>query len=126
MSIISSIDLNDSEILKLEKGPLTWARLRQGSSMDIDQFVKSLEEQINQCGFTVEVKVLETNEPGVYAFTAEINGRTAGSVFDPDRQVHEVTHNLLQLPGETTGFIPSKDGIARLLQREKEKARHKH
>jgi hypothetical protein len=127
MSISSSIDLNDSEILRLEKGPLAWARLRQGNSLPIDGFVKSLTEQINECGFTVEVKVFDTEQHGVYAFEAEINGRTAGSLFDPDRQVHEVVNNLLELPGQDKGFIPSKDGISKLLNRDTDpKKKHKH
>jgi hypothetical protein len=84
-------------------------------------------DQINNCGFTVEPKVLETNVPGAYRFEFEINGRTAGSLFDPDRQVHEVTNNLLQLPGQDKGFIPSKDGIAKLLNRDSDpKKNHKH
>ena len=39
----------------------------------------------------------------------DITGRVLGSFFDPDRQVHEVTSNLLELPGQEKGFIKSKD-----------------
>jgi hypothetical protein len=116
--ISSAIELNDSEILKLERGPIAWGKLREGSHMDVDGFVRAMVEQINQAGFTCEPKVYDTNVAGAYSFEFEINGRTADSIFDPDRQVHEVTNNLLELPGQDKGFIPSKDGIAKLLARE--------
>lgn len=118
-------EINDSEILKLERGPVAWARNREGTSQSIDQFVRDLQEQVNHCGLSCEVKVFDTNVSGVYAFEVELNGRVGGSVFDPDRQVHEVTTNLLSLPGEHEGFIPSKEGMAKLFAREQAKARDK-
>ena len=124
-----TIELNDSEILKLEK-VIKWAEARQQSSTDIDQFTKDVEEQINLCGFTCEVKVYDTEQKDVYGFEIEINGRVLGGLFDPDRQVHEVTSNLLQLPGQDTGFIKSKEYLDKLVQREmrnkKNKGGHAH
>ena len=128
--ISTAIQLNDSEIIKLEKGPMAWAKLRQGSHMDVDGFVKAMVEQIANVGFTCEPKVYDTNQAGAYAFDFEINGRNAVSLFDPDRQVHEVVNNLLELPGQDKGFIPSKDGLAKLLNRDtdpkKKNKAHKH
>jgi hypothetical protein len=118
MNITSNIMLNDSDIIKLEKGPVAWANARVGSRRDVDQFTKDLAEQINKCGFTCEVKVFDTNQEETYGFEIEINGRTAGSVFDPDKQVHEVTHNLLELPGEQEGFVKSKEWLDRIANRE--------
>lgn len=106
----STIDIHDSEILKLERGPVAYAKSKMGQSVNIDQFTKDLEEQCNQAGFLVTVKVFDTNESGVYAFEVEINGRTGGSVFDPDRQVHEVVGNLLALPGEG-GWINTQEAL---------------
>lgn len=118
------MDINDSELLKLEKVN-NWAAARQGKGLDIDQFTKDLEEQINLAGFTCEVKVYETDQESAYAFEVEINGRTRDSLFDPDRQVHEVVNNLLELPGEDKGFIPSKEYLDKLVNREAAK-KHKH
>jgi hypothetical protein len=115
----STIQLNDSELKRLLEGPVAWAQLREGSSMNIDQFVRAFREKIEEQGFTVEIKVYDTNQPGVYNFEAEINGRHSGSKFDPDRQVHEVVNNLLELKGdENKGWIKSKDDIKRLLDHE--------
>ena len=125
LTIDSRIDLHDSDIDKMDKGPLAYAKSKAGTSMNIDQFAKDMKEQFANIGFNVEVKVYDTDQQGTYAFEVEIQGRNALSLFDPDRQVHEVTSNFLQLPGEQTGFIPSKEGIDRLLAREAAKARKK-
>lgn len=118
------IELNDHEILKLEKIS-KWAESQAGSRRDIDQFTKDIRERINHIGLEAEVKVMETDQEGVYAFEVEINGRVGGSVFDPDRQVHEVTSNLLDLPGQDKGFIKSREYLDKLVQRERAKG-HKH
>lgn len=118
-------DINDYELLKLEEIN-NWAAAQQGKSVPIDQFTKDLEEKFNEVGFTVEVKVYDTDQSGAYAFGVEITGRTADSQFDPDRMVHEVTSNLLELPGQDKGFIPSKEGIDRLVQREMSKNSKNH
>lgn len=121
------IDLNDSDLLALEKVD-QWARHRQKSRRDIDQFTRDLEEQINNAGFTCNVKVYDTNQEGVYGFELEITGRTGASVFDPDKQVWEVTNNILELPGQDKGFIKT-DGAAKALlegDRPKNKGGHLH
>lgn len=118
------IDINDSELLRLEK-VVNWAKSQQKTRRDIDQFTRDIREKINAVGFECEVKVMETNEEGVYGFDIELNGRVGGSSFDPDRQVHEVTRNLLELPGEQTGFIPSKEHLDKLVNRERAKG-HRH
>ncbi len=122
-----SVEINDSEMLKLEK-IINWAKGQQESRRDIDQFTKDIRERINNVGFECEVKVYDTEQADVYAFDIEINGRLGGSAFDPDRQVHEVTNNLLELPGQDKGFIASKEYLDKLVQREvKNKGKsHKH
>jgi hypothetical protein len=121
MEISSTIQLNDSDIKRLHEGPVAWANARVGSRRNIDQFAKDFEEQVNKCGFTCEVKVYDTNQAETYSFEVEINGRTPGSVFDPDKQVHEVTSNLLELPGEQEGFVKSKEWLDKLVSRERAK-----
>ena len=117
-------EINDSELLELEK-VTKWMKSVQESRRDIDQFAKDIREKINKVGFECEVKVYDTDQEGVYAFDVEITGRVGGSVFDPDRQVHEVVNNILELPGQDKGFIASRDYLDRLVQRERAKG-HKH
>lgn len=127
MDVTSNIMLNDSELLKIERGPYAWALSQQKKTLNIDQFTKDLKEQFNQIGLQVTVKVFDTNESGVYGFEVEINGRVLGSFFDPDRQVHEAVSNILSLPGED-GWINTNEAFKE--QRAKErlhgKPKHKH
>lgn len=120
------MDINDSELLKLER-VIEWAKGAQQSYRNIDQFTKDVKERINGCGFECTVKVFDTNEDGVFAFEIEIDGRL-GSSFDPDRQVHEVTNNLLELPGQDKGFIDTKGYLDKLAQREfrRKQSGHQH
>lgn len=93
--LTSMIDLNDSDILKLEKVVLLLNE-RQGKSLPLDSFRRECVERFEDAGFRVDVKVYETNTVGVYAFDLEIKDRYEGE-FDPDKQVHEVTKDILEL-----------------------------
>lgn len=122
--------LNDSEIEALGDGPVRWAQNKAGQRMNIDQFVRDLEEQVNKCGFTCQVKVYDFAiedevQEDAYLFEVELTGRTGLRVFDPDQMIYEVTRNTLNLPGQQTGFIPTKDAAARLLARDVKK-KHRH
>lgn len=119
MSVDSQIELHDSDILAMENGPLRWVTERSGRMLDIDQFTKDVAEQFAQIGFQVEVQVWETNERGVWAFKVLIEKRI-GAAFDPDRMVHEVQNNLLEIPGEG-GVINTGQAMKDFAQRAKEK-----
>lgn len=100
------IDLNDSEILLIEKGPLAYIEKHQGTHIDLENFRRAVVDQFGEIGFQANLKAYETNMPECYAFDVEIIGRVPGSrTFDPDRQVHEVVHNILKLPDQQEGFI---------------------
>jgi hypothetical protein len=100
------IDLHDSEILAIEKGPMAWMEQNQGSYRDLEDFRRAAIDKFGEIGFQVRLKCYDTNQAGCYAFDVEIYGRVPGSQkFDPDRQVHEVTHNILDLPDQEKGFI---------------------
>jgi hypothetical protein len=107
--ITSAIELHDSDILKIERGPYAWAQDQQGKSYDIDQFAKDLTEQFAQIGFGVVVQVWTTSQAGTWAFQVEIQRRLTGE-FDPDRQVHEVVNNILNLPGQE-GWINTGEAM---------------
>lgn len=100
------IDLNDSEIIALEKGPLAFMQAQQGKHKDLESFRRAAIHAFNEVGFQVTINVYETNQEGCYAFEPVVTGRVPGSKgFDPDRQVHEVVNNILELPDQQEGFI---------------------
>jgi hypothetical protein len=106
MDISSVIELHDSEIIELEKGPLAYLQKYQGRSVDLEGFRRAAIESFSDAGFSVNVKAWTTDQEGVYAFDLEINGRVPGGRrFDPDRQVHEVVSNILELPDQDGGWI---------------------
>jgi hypothetical protein len=109
VEISSQIELYDSEIAKIDKTVEVLAR-RQGTRTDLEGFRREIIDRFaDMVGLKVTVNVYETNQRGMYWFEVQIVDRTDAHEFDHDRQVHEVTSNLLEIPGEEKGFIPSGD-----------------
>lgn len=101
-----SIDLNDSEILAIERGPLAYAQKHQGSHRNLEDFRRAVIAQFGELGLQANVLCYDTNQPGCYAWEFEIVGRVPGfGTFDPDRQVHEVVNNILELRDQDAGWI---------------------
>jgi hypothetical protein len=104
------IDIYDHEVVEIDKGPVAWMTRMQGSSMPLDEFVRTAEGKFAEIGFKATVKCFETSEPGTYAFDIDITGRThTTGEFDYDRMVHEITTNLLDDPTAETGFINTRN-----------------
>jgi hypothetical protein len=112
----SWVELYDSDIKAIAAGPLRYAQERAGRMLEIDRFVRDLQEQFFQIGLGVQVQVWTTPIEGTYKFTVEIQKRL--NPWDPDQMVHEVTHNLLDIPGAPEGFIKTDPG-ADLARRER-------
>lgn len=125
MDVTSNIMLNDADLLRIERGPYAWAKLKQGRHLDIDQFTVDLKEQFNEIGLQVEVKCFDTNQAGAYGFEVEINGRVGGSIFDPDQMVYEAVNNVLALPGQE-GWINTGDALKEWNRDKRNKGKHKH
>lgn len=123
----SHVELYDTDILAIEAGPLKYAQDRAGKTLDIDRFTKDLAEQFAQIGLGADVQVHTTAQTGVWAFVIEIQRRLDESPFDFDRMVHEVTNNVLALPGQE-GFINTSQAMNELLRKERagELPKHKH
>lgn len=100
----SLVELHDSDILAIESGPLAWANRQVGTTRNIDQFTKDLTEQFAEIGFKIEAQVWTTEQSDTWAFKLVIQKRI-GKEFDPDRQVHEVVNNILDIPGEEAGHV---------------------
>jgi hypothetical protein len=110
------IDVNDEEILRIERGPFAWMRAKQATSMSLEDFRRTAENKFADVGFRAKVTAYTTTQEGVYAFDVEIQGRMAGAgQFDPDQLAHEVQHNLLELPGKHEGAIKTDKGAVRAL-----------
>lgn len=103
-------DLHDSEIARMGE---VIAKLNhfQGRSLNLEAFRRSIVERFQDIGFKVDVKVWDTNQDGLFAFDVEIIDRLEGS-FDPDRQVFEVTNDLLGLGDK--GVIKTKQDASGL------------
>lgn len=117
-SFNSWVELYDSDILAIEHGPLRYAQERAGKVLEIDRFTKDLMEQFAEIGLGVEVKVFTTEQEGVWAFEVEIRERLE-KVFDFDRMVHEVTNNILEIPGQEKGFINTSAALNELAKQER-------
>jgi hypothetical protein len=117
------IDIYDSDIVKIDEGPMKWMVSKQGTGMSLESFRRGAVEQFAEVGFRANVKTYETTEAGTYAFEVEILGRVDPKfVFDNDQMIHEVTRNVLDDPDQETGFIKSPMGTEAAAARQK----HKH
>lgn len=101
------LDLYDSDILAIEKGPLAWMKAKQASAMPLEEFRRTAIAKFAEIGLDADVLTYTTTERGTFAFDVEIRGRLAKHEFDYDRQVHEVTHNILELSDQDGGVIKS-------------------
>lgn len=120
--LTSTVELYDSDISRIDNGPLAWAREREGRMLDIDQFTKDLTEQFAHIGFGVDVQVWDTQQEGAYVFKIEIQRRL--TEWDPDQQVHEVVNNVLDLPGQDGGWIKTEEAMKEHERRRKERGGH--
>lgn len=128
MDVNSAVELNDSEILTIERGPLAWMQHHQGRDVPLESFRQECQHRFAEAGFAVDVKTFETDQPGLYGFNVEIVGRTHyGTPFDPDQQVWEVQHDILELPGKQAGAIKTDKGAVRaLLDGNRDAGKHLH
>jgi hypothetical protein len=116
----SSVDLMDVEIPHVQEVLDKINEKQWKGGVDLEAFRKEIIERFGQDwrgpdgndwpGLVVNVKVYTTNEEGLYAFDIDIERRTwepEGGLFDHDRQVHDVTGDML---GLGTGGVIKTDG----------------
>lgn len=120
------MDLYDTDIIAIEKGPLEWMKSKQFERMDLEDFRRTTKERFEQLGFRVNVKCYDTDQPDVYAFDVEILGRTSQQSFDYDRMTHEVVNNVLALPDQDGGWIDTDKALMDMAKKEREHGKHKH
>lgn len=113
--VTSLIDLYDHEVDWIDRRIMPAIARHQKTSRDLEAFRREVMERFAEPepvtllndgkgpesryqGLDVRVNVYETNHAGVYWFEFSIQGRMdKGHEFDHDRQVHEVTNDLLGL-----------------------------
>lgn len=115
------MDLYDTDVEKiLELQLLLTEKARYGRHNYTD-FEREIRERFAGIGFAVEVNWYGFSRGGQVQDGAmpevTVTGRTdTKHVFDPDRQVHEVTNNVLGLPSEDAGVIKTDPDTLRNLK----------
>ena len=100
--VLDVYDTEIDQILKVLERLQDRARHRRHNYNDFDREIR---EAFAEIGFTVHVNWHEFEIAGRKQDGAmpevTVTGRTDPKfTFDKDRQVHEVTHNVLEIPGE--------------------------
>lgn len=99
----ATIDLYDSDILKIEKVLEQLNAEDVGQKRDIEGFVQKATDLFAKIGLRVDVKIWTAADrrgqevEGTFIPDITINGRVDKHEFDYDRMVHEVTNDLLEL-----------------------------
>jgi hypothetical protein len=104
--VTQAFQLYDSEI-EAALGVLATLRGRSASRCDLEAFNREIHQRFEEIGLVVQVKWFETNVEDTYASDIDIVGRTEEHVFDHDKMVHQVVHDILQT-GDS-GVIKSGD-----------------
>lgn len=92
---------------------------RRGPLNYVD-FEREIRDRFARLGFTVDVNWYRFSVGGVEQDGAmpeiTLTGRTDDKFqFDPDRQVHEAVHNVLELPGEDGWIKTDKETLRNFL-----------
>jgi hypothetical protein len=117
-------DINDSEILAIEKGPWAYMRSKQKNRMELEDFRRTVIDKFAEIGFKADVVAYTSNVPDVYIFEVVVRERLRGD-FDPDRQVHEVVNNILELPDQNEGWIDT-DAALKQAEQHMRDSPHRH
>lgn len=109
---VANGDIHDSEILALQGVVQALSAKYQMRAFSVTEFEKEAKDRCYDLGFIVDVTWHPFLANGVpsdgLAPDITVVGRVEKTVFDHDRKVHEVTNNLLGIPGE--GGVIKADG----------------
>lgn len=106
-TVDATIELYDSDILAIEGVIAKLNNEDVGRARELEDFVQKTKELFFEIGLRVDVLMWTSNVDGTYVPEITINGRVdAHHEFDYDKQVHQVTNDLLEL-GEG-GVISTK------------------
>lgn len=126
MDLESQVELYDSDILKIEQGPLAWANSQIGTARNLDGFVERLKDEFLKIGFYIYVELgqhadctcrdgkcvdltkcptLQITDNEVFMPMVKISGRVSVQPFDFEQMQWEVRNNILNMPGQDKGVI---------------------
>ena len=95
--LTANVEVYDSEINEIHK-IVEVLRNRSQGAVDYARFTEEIRDRFAGIGFIVSVNWYDTNVEGVLIPEIVIKDRTErGHGFDHDKQVHEVTNDLLGL-----------------------------
>lgn len=108
------IDLYDSDIIEIEKVLLVLRDRLQAQRRNYPAAEREIRERFAEIGFVVDVNWFRFAAGGIEQQDGAlpevtVMARCEPVVFDHDRQVHEVTSNILELPGQDKGEIIRTD-----------------
>jgi hypothetical protein len=105
-------DLYDHEVKSIIEVQEALRQRYSGQMRSYVSFEQEARERLAEIGFTADIswyefEVAGQRQEGAALPEITITGRVERpAAFDHDQQVHEATHNLLQIPGEE-GVIPT-------------------
>lgn len=94
--LTQGFQIYDHEVLGVEK-VLLRIRERAASRRDLNDFDREIRERFEDIGFVVRIDWYDTNAEGVFMPEITLSGRTEKHTFDFDKQVSEVTGDVLEL-----------------------------
>jgi len=115
--VLDVYDHEVDELMKVQARLTDRARHRRHNFLD---FQREIEQAFAEVGFTVHVNwhkfAIDGQEQDGAMPEVTVTGRTdPGFIFDKDRQVHEVTSNILDLPGETGVIKTDRETVRRFM-----------
>lgn len=114
------LDIYDSEVQKLLDVQAEIEERIKAKQHNYNDLEREIKERFAAIGFRVVVNWWTYEIDGVPQEGAmpevKVVGRTDTAFrFDPDRQVHETVHNVLELPGEEGWISTDKETVRRFL-----------
>lgn len=123
MTTTAPPEIADSEILEIERVLTTLNQRALDKSHSFEAFEREIKERFEDVGFVVAVSWYEFGREGQVGAVPNaampeitITDRCERKPFDHDRQVHEVTSNILGLPGQEGVIKTNTSGMNRLVK----------
>lgn len=116
------LDLYDHEVLLILRVQRELNERAQARQHNYNDFEREIRDRFAKIGFLVNVNwhsysVDGTEQEDSALPEVTITGRTDDRFrFDPDRQVHEAVHNVLDLPGEEGWIRTDPDTVKNFLE----------
>jgi len=130
------LDLYDHEVIDILKVQEALRERAASGRLNYNAFEREIRDRFARIGFMVDVNWYRFGHERPDGTVEEADGAAMPEItvtgradavfaFDPDRQVHEATRNILDLPGQT-GVIKTDPGTVRDLLKSQKRHGHGH